>query len=99
MAALKRAPRRSSSSSSRRRSGKPEYDGAVKRSKERMQDIDDTIEFIECSARRPEGRAKPARSSAHRRRRQRRRKRPDRRQVRDGQPAPAMRLSGALGNQ
>jgi tetratricopeptide (TPR) repeat protein len=28
-------------------SGKPEYDGAVKRSKERMQDIDDTIQFLE----------------------------------------------------
>lgn len=27
-------------------SGKPEYDGAVKRSKERMQDIDDTIQFL-----------------------------------------------------
>ena len=26
--------------------GKAEYDGAVKRSKERMQDIDDTITFI-----------------------------------------------------
>lgn len=26
--------------------GKPEYDGAVKRSKERMQDIDDTINFL-----------------------------------------------------
>ncbi|MGH7327724.1 MAG: tetratricopeptide repeat protein, partial [Polyangiaceae bacterium] len=26
--------------------GKPEYDGAVKRSKERMQDIDDTIQFL-----------------------------------------------------
>jgi tetratricopeptide (TPR) repeat protein len=27
-------------------SGKPEYDGAVKRSKERMQDIDDTVAFL-----------------------------------------------------
>lgn len=26
--------------------GKPEYDGAVKRAKERMQDIDDTIQFL-----------------------------------------------------
>lgn len=28
-------------------SGKPEYDGAVKKSKERMQDIDDTITFLQ----------------------------------------------------
>ncbi len=28
-------------------SGKPEYDGAVKRSKERIQDIDDTIKFLD----------------------------------------------------
>jgi len=28
-------------------SGKPEYDGAVKRSKERIQDIDDTLKFME----------------------------------------------------
>jgi tetratricopeptide (TPR) repeat protein len=28
-------------------SGKPEYDGAAKRAKERMQDIDDTIQFLE----------------------------------------------------
>ncbi len=27
--------------------GKPEYDGAVKRAKERMQDIDDTIKFLQ----------------------------------------------------
>jgi tetratricopeptide (TPR) repeat protein len=33
-----------------RASGKPEYDGAVKRSKERMQDIDDTITFINTGA-------------------------------------------------
>jgi tetratricopeptide (TPR) repeat protein len=29
-------------------SGKPEYDGAVKKSKERMQDIDDTITFLQA---------------------------------------------------
>jgi hypothetical protein len=29
-------------------SGKPEYDGAVKKSKERMQDIDDTINFLQA---------------------------------------------------
>jgi hypothetical protein len=28
-------------------SGKPEYDGAVKRSKERIQDIDDTLKFMD----------------------------------------------------
>jgi tetratricopeptide (TPR) repeat protein len=28
--------------------GKPEYDGAVKKSKERMQDIDDTINFLQA---------------------------------------------------
>lgn len=33
-----------------RASGKPEYEGAVKRSKERMQDIDDTITFINTGA-------------------------------------------------
>lgn len=30
--------------------GKAEYDGAVKRSKERMQDIDDTIQFLDLDA-------------------------------------------------
>ena len=29
-------------------SGKPEYDGAVKKSKERMQDMDDTINFLQA---------------------------------------------------
>ncbi len=29
-------------------SGKPEYDGAVKKSKERMQDIDDTVTFLQA---------------------------------------------------
>jgi tetratricopeptide (TPR) repeat protein len=29
-------------------SGKPEYDGAVKKSKERMQDIDDTVNFLQA---------------------------------------------------
>src|SRR5208283_3405803 len=29
-------------------SGKAEYDGAVKKSKERMQDIDDTINFLQA---------------------------------------------------
>jgi hypothetical protein len=29
-------------------SGKPEYDGAVKKSKERQQDIDDTINFLQA---------------------------------------------------
>jgi tetratricopeptide (TPR) repeat protein len=33
-----------------RASGKPEYDGAVKRSKERMQDIGDTITFLNTGA-------------------------------------------------
>jgi hypothetical protein len=28
--------------------GKPDYDGAVKKSKERMQDIDDTINFLQA---------------------------------------------------
>ena len=42
-----------------RASGKPEYDGAVKRSKERMQDIDDTITFINTGAP-PEPTAAPA---------------------------------------
>jgi hypothetical protein len=31
-------------------SGKPEYDGAVKRSKERIQDIDDTLKFMDLGA-------------------------------------------------
>lgn len=35
-------------------SGKPEYDGAVKRSKERMQDIDDTIAFLNLGDAAPE---------------------------------------------
>jgi hypothetical protein len=30
-------------------SGKPEYDGAVKRSKERIQDIDDTLKFMDLA--------------------------------------------------
>ncbi|MEO8800484.1 MAG: hypothetical protein ABI551_21505, partial [Polyangiaceae bacterium] len=34
--------------------GKPEYDGAVKRAKERMQDIDDTIQFLNIPDAAPE---------------------------------------------
>ena len=33
--------------------GKGEYDGAVKRSKERMQDIDDTIQFLDLPGAEP----------------------------------------------
>jgi len=40
--------------------GKPEYDGAVKRSKERMQDIDDTIQFLQIPDQNPEPAAAPA---------------------------------------
>ena len=46
-------PSRSSRPSWTRRSGKPEYDGAVKKAKERMQDIDDTDHLP------PGGRATP----------------------------------------
>ena len=49
-------------------SGKPEYDGAVKKTKERMQDIDDTITFLEA---RPPTRAADAASSRQPHRRQR----------------------------
>ena len=52
-------------------SGKPEYDGAVKRAKERMQDIDDTIQFLNLPDAAPEpgqtppsGGAAPAGSAA-----------------------------------
>ncbi len=40
--------------------GKTEYDGAVKRSKERMQDIDDTIAFLQLAAAAPTPAAAPA---------------------------------------
>jgi tetratricopeptide (TPR) repeat protein len=45
--------------------GKPEYDGAVKRSKERMQDIDDTIQFLNIPDAAPEpGQPAPAGGAA-----------------------------------
>jgi tetratricopeptide (TPR) repeat protein len=40
--------------------GRSEYDGAVKRSKERMQDIDDTISFLQLNANPPPAAAPPA---------------------------------------
>lgn len=50
-------------------SGKPEYDGAVKRSKERIQDIDDTLKFMdlgveEQKAAAPAGGAAPSAAPA-----------------------------------
>jgi tetratricopeptide (TPR) repeat protein len=45
-------------------SGKPEYDGAVKKSKERMQDIDDTITFLQAGGPAPGTPAPPAASGA-----------------------------------
>jgi tetratricopeptide (TPR) repeat protein len=41
-------------------SGKPEYDGAVKKSKERMQDIDDTVTFLQTGAPTPAAPPPPA---------------------------------------
>jgi tetratricopeptide (TPR) repeat protein len=43
-------------------SGKPEYDGAVKKTKERIQDIDDTVTFLQAGG--PPANAPPPSSAA-----------------------------------
>jgi tetratricopeptide (TPR) repeat protein len=45
-------------------SGKPEYDGAVKRSKERIQDIDDTLKFMDLGADEQKSAAPPSTAPA-----------------------------------
>ena len=95
-----------SSSSSPRPAATPEFADAVKRSKERMQDIDDTIKFIKegeaqqkrrgrraAAGRRGRGGAAPAEGAAASRRRRGRREASGRRSPR-GAPNPAVARRG-----